>query len=344
MAGDPTIGGRYSVLSAFGSVPASVMGLDMHAFYEATAPMVFSCGGDSPPKVNPGFQLGAVIGEAAVAGRDKLTVLPSKGLEPFGAWLEQLLAESTGKQGRGIVPVDLEPPGDPGVYGDDRLFAHLHLEGDYDEGLEAKLKALVEAGQPVVYIHVAKPELVGQEFLRWEEVQDRKWEFDGFRPVAVVGVTAAHDTVQVNTIVALGTRLRGTPCRPSGADMMVDVGSGRYRYPDATVSCTPHDPKARRLSEPVVIFEVLSESTARLDKTTKLIEYRSIPTVRRYVMLEQDQVLATVVSRTEAAWALEVLRAGEVLVMPEVGIGVPMEEFYAGLYLPSEPAAPAAIP
>ncbi len=166
--GDPTIGGRYSVLSAFGSVPASVMGLDMHAFYEATAPMVFSCGGDSPPKVNPGFQLGAVIGEAAVAGRDKLTVLPSKGLEPVGAWLEQLLAESTGKQGHGVVPVDLEPAGDPGVYGDDRLFAHLHLEGDHDEGLEAKLKALVEAGQPVVYIHVAKPELVGQEFLRWE--------------------------------------------------------------------------------------------------------------------------------------------------------------------------------
>ena len=166
--GDPAIGGRYSVLSAFGSVPASVMGMDMHAFYEATAPMVFSCGADSPPAQNPGFQLGAVIGEAAVAGRDKLTILPSKGLEPVGAWLEQLLAESTGKQGHGVVPVDLEPAGDPGVYGDDRLFVHLHLEGDPDDALEAKLKALAEAGQPVVYIHVAKPELVGQEFLRWE--------------------------------------------------------------------------------------------------------------------------------------------------------------------------------
>ena len=166
--GDPAIGGRYSVMSAFGAVPASVMGMDMHAFYEATAPMVFSCGADSPPKVNPGFQLGAVIGEAALAGRDKLTILPSKGLEPVGAWLEQLLAESTGKQGKGVVPVDLEPAGDPGVYGDDRLFAHLHLEGDHDEALEAKLKALVDAGQPVVFIHVATAELVGQEFLRWE--------------------------------------------------------------------------------------------------------------------------------------------------------------------------------
>ena len=166
--GDPGIGGRYSVLSAFGMVPAAIMGMDVHAFFEAAAPMVLSCGGDNPPAHNPGFQLGAVIGEAAVAGRDKLTILPSKGLAPVGAWLEQLLAESTGKQGHGVVPVDLEPAGDPGVYGDDRLFVHLHLEGDHDDALEAKLKALADAGQPVVYIHVAKPELVGQEFFRWE--------------------------------------------------------------------------------------------------------------------------------------------------------------------------------
>ena len=166
--GDKAIGGRYSVLSAFGMVPAAVMGLDVHAFYEATAPMVFSCGGDAPPAANPGLRLGAIIGEAAVAGRDKLTVLPSRGLEPFGAWLEQLLAESTGKQGRGIVPVDLEPAGDPAVYGDDRLFVHLHLQGDRDEALEAQLKALGDAGQPVVTIHLASREQVGQEFFRWE--------------------------------------------------------------------------------------------------------------------------------------------------------------------------------
>ncbi len=166
--GDPGIGGRYSVMSAFGMVPAAIMGMDVHAFFEAAAPMVLSCGGDTPPAQNPGFQLGAVIGEAAVAGRDKLTLLPSKGLEPVGAWLEQLLAESTGKEGHGVVPVDLEPAGDPGVYGSDRLFVHLHLEGDQDEALEAKLKALVDAGQPLVTIHVARPEQVGQEFFRWE--------------------------------------------------------------------------------------------------------------------------------------------------------------------------------
>ena len=166
--GDKGVGGRYSVLTAFGITPAAIMGLDVRALFDAAQPMVTSCGPSSPPGQNPGFQLGAVIGEAAVAGRDKLTILPSKGLAPVGAWLEQLLAESTGKQGHGVVPVDLEPAGDPGVYGDDRLFVHLHLEGDHDEALEAKLTALVEAGQPVVYLHVAKAEDVGQEFFRWE--------------------------------------------------------------------------------------------------------------------------------------------------------------------------------
>ena len=166
--GDPAIGGRYSVLSAFGMVPAAITGLDVHAFFEATAPMVLSCGGDVPPAKNPGFRLGAILGEAANIGRDKLTIVPSKGLVPFGAWLEQLLAESTGKQGKGIVPVDLEPLGAPEVYGTDRVFAHFHLKGDEDAGLHAKLDALAAAGHPVVRIEVAKVEQIGQEFFRWE--------------------------------------------------------------------------------------------------------------------------------------------------------------------------------
>jgi transaldolase/glucose-6-phosphate isomerase len=166
--GDPAIGGRYSVLSAFGMVPAATMGIDTSAFFEATAPMVFACGSDVPPAANPGVHLGAILGEAALAGRDKLTILPSPGLAPFGAWLEQLVAESTGKQGKGIVPVDLEPAGEAISYGNDRLFVHLHLEGDADAALEAKLAALVAAGQPLVTVRVARPELIGQEFFRWE--------------------------------------------------------------------------------------------------------------------------------------------------------------------------------
>jgi transaldolase/glucose-6-phosphate isomerase len=166
--GDPAIGGRYSVLSAFGMVPAAVMGLDVEALYAAAAPMVFACGPDAPPAANPGVRLGVILGEAAVSGRNKLTILPSKGLEPFGAWLEQLIAESTGKQGRGVVPVDLEPAGEPAVYGSDRLFVHLHLEGDRDDALEARLGALADAGQPVISIHLSAREQLAQEFYRWE--------------------------------------------------------------------------------------------------------------------------------------------------------------------------------
>lgn len=167
-AGDPAIGGRYSVLSAFGMVPAAAMGLDTRAFFAATAPMVASCGPDVPPAHNPGLRLGAIIGEAAVAGRDKLTISTSSGLAPFGAWLEQLLAESTGKQGRGIVPVDLEPLAGLESYGTDRLFVHFALAGDADEGQEALLAELEQAGHPVVRITLAKRDDIGQEFFRWE--------------------------------------------------------------------------------------------------------------------------------------------------------------------------------
>jgi len=166
--GDPAIGGRYSVLSMFGMVPAAAMGIDTIAFFEATTPMVRACAADAPPAANPGIRLGAILGEAALAGRDKLTILPSPALVPFGAWLEQLVAESTGKQGKGIVPVDLEPAGDATSYGTDRLFVHLQMEGDADAALEAKLGALAAAGQPLVTIRVARRELIGQEFFRWE--------------------------------------------------------------------------------------------------------------------------------------------------------------------------------
>jgi transaldolase/glucose-6-phosphate isomerase len=164
--GDPAIGGRYSVLSVFGMVPAAAIGMDIPAFYEATAPMVQACGPDSTD--NPGVHLGAIIGEAAVAGRDKLTIFATKSLEPLGAWLEQLLAESTGKQGKGIVPVDLEPLGATAAYGSDRLFAAFELAGESDAALDALLHGLAAAGHPVVRIPVARIEDIGQEFVRWE--------------------------------------------------------------------------------------------------------------------------------------------------------------------------------
>ena len=162
--GDPTIGGRYSVLSNFGMVPAAAMGLDLRAFLDATSLMVRACAAGTPPAENPGVQLGAILGAACTMGRDKVTVVASPGLSDMGAWLEQLLAESTGKQGHGIVPVDDEPVGAPGVYGADRVFAHLRLDGTHDAAMEA----LAAAGHPVVTLHFDATRQLGQGFYVWE--------------------------------------------------------------------------------------------------------------------------------------------------------------------------------
>jgi transaldolase/glucose-6-phosphate isomerase len=162
--GVPSIGGRYSVLSDFGMVPAAAMGLDIDKLLAAAQRMVRSCSRHVPPAENPGVRLGMLMGLAAREGRDKLTILASPGLASFGAWLEQLVAESTGKQGRGIVPVDAEPLGAPQVYGNDRLFAVLCLAGESAPNTDE----LERAGHPVVRITVADRYHLGQEFFRWE--------------------------------------------------------------------------------------------------------------------------------------------------------------------------------
>ena len=162
------IGGRYSALSNFGMVPASVMGIDVPRFLDRTALMVHACASCVPPEENPGVRLGAILGAAVKSGRDKITLIASPGIAPLGAWLEQLLAESTGKEGKGIVPVDQEPLGAPEVYGADRLFAYLRLDGAADRAEDAAVDALEKAGQPVVRIAIADPHDLGQEFFRWE--------------------------------------------------------------------------------------------------------------------------------------------------------------------------------
>jgi transaldolase / glucose-6-phosphate isomerase len=166
--GLPSIGGRYSVLSDFGMVPAAAIGVDPGAFLENTAEMVRSCAPSAPPAENPGVILGVILGVAQRHGRDKVTILASPGIADFGAWLEQLLAESTGKLGKGLVPVDAEPVGEPRVYGSDRVFAHLKLAADRDEGQERAIAALEAAGHPVVQITVSDKMQLGQEFFRWE--------------------------------------------------------------------------------------------------------------------------------------------------------------------------------
>jgi transaldolase/glucose-6-phosphate isomerase len=166
--GDPSIGGRYSVLSPFGLVPAAAAGIDLRALLKHTLSMVRSCGPDVPPPENPGVQLGLAIGLAGLEGRDKVTILSSKKIADFGAWAEQLIAESTGKDGKGLIPIDGEPLGDLAVYGDDRFFIDLRTEGYNDAAHDDKLAALEKAGHPVVRIVMKSVEHIGQEFFRFE--------------------------------------------------------------------------------------------------------------------------------------------------------------------------------
>ncbi len=166
--GDPTIGGRYSVLSPFGLVPAATAGIDVRALIAHTLAMVRSCGPDVPPHENPGVQLGLAMGLAGLEGRDKVTILSSKKLADFGAWAEQLIAESTGKEGKGLIPIDGEPLGEPALYGSDRFFIDIRTEGESDATHEENLTALEEAGHPVVRIVMKSIDHIGQEFFRFE--------------------------------------------------------------------------------------------------------------------------------------------------------------------------------
>jgi len=166
--GLPTIGGRYSALSNFGTVPGAVMGIDSKKFLERTEEMVQACASCVPVEENPGVMLGLILGSAAKMGRDKVTIIASPGISDLGAWLEQLLAESTGKQGKGIIPVDREAIGRPEVYGSDRVFAYLRLESAPDAAQDASVAILEKAGQPVIRISLEDPYDLGQEFFRWE--------------------------------------------------------------------------------------------------------------------------------------------------------------------------------
>ena len=166
--GLPTIGGRYSALSDFGMAPAAAMGIETTRVLDRTSEMVSACGADVSAKDNPGAILGAVLGIAHDQGRDKITIVAAPGVYDLGAWLEQLIAESTGKNGSGLIPVDREAVGAPGVYGEDRLFVYLRLASVVDQLQEQAIADLERAGQPVIVISIDDVYDLGQEFFRWE--------------------------------------------------------------------------------------------------------------------------------------------------------------------------------
>src|SRR5258707_1395741 len=162
--GVPGIGGRYSALSDFGLAPAAAIGVDVPKFLDLTSKMVAACGPDVGAFDNPGVILGAVLGVAHNQRRNKVTIIASSGVYDLGAWLEQLLAESTGKNGNGLIPVDRESPAHPEVYGEDRLFVYLRMESDPDSAQDAAIDAIKRAGQPVAQISVLEVYNLGQEF------------------------------------------------------------------------------------------------------------------------------------------------------------------------------------
>ncbi|MDQ6945869.1 MAG: bifunctional transaldolase/phosoglucose isomerase, partial [Actinomycetota bacterium] len=166
--GWPAIGGRYSALSDFGMIPGAASGVDVLELLDRAERMAHACAACVPATDNPGLQLGAIIGTCATSGRDKLTLISSAGIRDLGAWLEQLLAESTGKDGKGVVPVDREPLAVPGAYDTDRLFVYLRLASDEDEDQNAKVRALERAGHPVARIVLEEVADLGGEFFRWE--------------------------------------------------------------------------------------------------------------------------------------------------------------------------------
>jgi transaldolase/glucose-6-phosphate isomerase len=166
--GEPTVGGRYSVLSPFGLVPAAAAGIDVRKLIKHALSMVRSCGADVPPRENPGVQLGLAMGLAGLEGRDKVTISSSRKIADFGAWAEQLIAESTGKEGKGLIPIDGEPLADPASYGHDRFFIDIRTEGENDAAHDEKLDALEAAGHPVVRIVMQSIDHIGQEFFRFE--------------------------------------------------------------------------------------------------------------------------------------------------------------------------------
>ena len=170
--GVPTIGGRFSALSSFGLLPGALIGLDPDAFLAPARAMARACGPDVPPHDNPGVKLGLAMGALASRGRDKLCLVISPVLASLGAWLEQLIAESTGKQGRGIVAIGDERLGPPEVYGDDRLFCYVRVASEpaalEQAAQDRAVDALEAAGHPVVRLHVASPMDLAAEFFRWE--------------------------------------------------------------------------------------------------------------------------------------------------------------------------------
>lgn len=224
----PDIGGRYSALTYVGLVPASLIGIDLDSLLASAAAMAAACH-EPDPAFNPGLSLGLAIGTLAVGGRDKLTFLADEPIASFGAWLEQLIAESTGKHGVGIVPVDLEPLADVTAYGPDRAFVRLALAGADDGGRDALATALETAGHPVIRIDLSDAIDLGAEAWRWEFATAIAGAVLGIDPFDQPNVEEAKQLTR-DVLARAG---RGEPVDAGSAP--IASGDGLTVYGDATL-------------------------------------------------------------------------------------------------------------
>lgn len=181
------------------------------------------------------------------------------------------------------------------------------------------------------------PAMTRDEFLDWAERQEERYEFDGFRPVRMAGGTVDHGNIAPNIHMALRSRLRGTGCRSFGPDAGIATVGEAVRSPDALVTCAEVPGKAKLVPDPVVVFEVLSPTSEHMDHVVKPREYQAVPSIRRYVIVEQDTAGLVVMHRAgpDAGWEATTLLAGETLALPEIGAEVPVDEFYEGVALSS---------
>ena len=239
------IGGRYSALSFFGMVPAALIGVDLERLLDGVRAAAVECGPDVPADENPGLRLGAVLGEAALAGRDKLTIVAEPRLRALGAWIEQLVAESTGKEGRGILPVDLEMLGDPEVYGDDRVFTKVGLESIAATGIAQQLMDLAAAGHPVHGHEMTDVYGLGGEFLRWEIAVATAGRVLGIDPFDQPNVQESKDNTRrlLAGYIASGELLE---------DLPEGGGASRTRY--ATTSSPRRSPRSSRRRRPATTW------------------------------------------------------------------------------------------
>ncbi|MCP9472098.1 MAG: glucose-6-phosphate isomerase [Nitrospira sp.] len=228
----PDIGGRYSVLSLFGLVPAALLGLDVSKLLDRAAGMAAQCKTQNPIEANPGAYLGAVMGSLAKSGRDKVTVITSPALSTFGLWVEQLLAESTGKEGTGLIPVAQEPVLRPSFYGDDRLFVYLRLQKDNNATLDRQIQALSNARQPVIRLDLRDRYDLGAEFFRWEFATAVAGHLLGIHPFDQPNVQESKDNTNQVLSVFQSTRqlpelLRHSPAQ-AAKDLVTRLKAGVY--------------------------------------------------------------------------------------------------------------------